>query len=93
MILSKGDHLKISSAEFQAKVSGSEEGPSSLEDMERSHIMGVLQLTRGKINGKDGAASILKLHPSTLRFRIKKLGLVIEKSPSQFAKTGLNPMK
>ena len=83
VILSKGDHLKISSAEFQTKVPGLEEGPSSLEDMERSHIMGVLQLTRGKINGKDGAAIILKLHPSTLRFRIKKLGIVIEKSLSQ----------
>jgi transcriptional regulator with GAF, ATPase, and Fis domain len=43
--------------------------------MERDHILKVLQETRWKINGKGGAASILKLHPSTLRSRIKKLGI------------------
>ena len=42
---------------------------------EREHILRVLQETGWKIEGPSGAASILKLHPSTLRFRIKKLGI------------------
>lgn len=83
VILSKGPILKIPTTEFQTNVPGLEENPSSLEDMERRHILKILKLTQGKINGKDGAASILKLHPSTLRFKIKKLGLIIERSPSR----------
>jgi formate hydrogenlyase transcriptional activator len=46
-----------------------------LEAMEREHILKVLQKTRWKINGEGGAASLLGLHPSTLRFRIKKLNI------------------
>jgi transcriptional regulator with GAF, ATPase, and Fis domain len=50
----------------------------SLKDlaaMEREHILRVLSETGWKIEGAKGAASILNLHPSTLRFRIKKLGI------------------
>lgn len=49
---------------------------SSLKDLssvEREHIIKVLEKTNGKIEGPLGAAAILKLNPSTLRFRIKKL--------------------
>ncbi|MEN8752548.1 MAG: helix-turn-helix domain-containing protein, partial [Desulfobacterales bacterium] len=42
---------------------------------EREHILRVIQETGWRIDGPSGAAAILKLHPSTLRFRIKKLGL------------------
>ena len=48
---------------------------TALEDVEREHILRALEATRWRINGPKGAASILKLHPSTLRFRMKKLGL------------------
>jgi transcriptional regulator with GAF, ATPase, and Fis domain len=50
----------------------------SNEDMasvERSHIKEVLRKTEWKIDGPGGAASILGIHPSTLRFRMKKLGI------------------
>jgi transcriptional regulator with GAF, ATPase, and Fis domain len=56
----------------------SDETDTSLKDlaaMEREHILRVLQETGWKIEGTKGAASILNLHPSTLRFRIKKLGI------------------
>jgi len=46
-----------------------------LAAMEREHILKVLQRTRWKINGEGGAASLLGMNPSTLRFRIKKLGI------------------
>lgn len=42
---------------------------------ERNHIIDVLTLTNWKIEGQDGAAALLDVHPSTLRFKLKKLGL------------------
>jgi formate hydrogenlyase transcriptional activator len=42
---------------------------------EREHILKVLQETGWRIEGPSGAAVVLKLHPSTLRSRIKKLGI------------------
>ena len=47
-----------------------------LASIERNHILHVLRMTEWKIEGHGGAASILDLHPSTLRFRIKKLGIL-----------------
>ena len=47
----------------------------SLEEMEREYILSVLKAKNWKISGKDSAASILVMPPSTLRSRIKKLGL------------------
>ena len=49
--------------------------PRDLAAMEREHIVRVLRDTRWKIEGQKGAAKILNLHPSTLRSRIKKLGI------------------
>ncbi len=48
----------------------------SLDGAMRQHIEAVLQATHGKIQGKDGAAAILGIHPSTLRSRMDKLGVV-----------------
>jgi formate hydrogenlyase transcriptional activator len=54
-------------------------GPSSalktLEEVERAHILGVLQQTRGVIEGPSGAAKTLGMHPNTLRHRMEKLGI------------------
>jgi len=54
--------------------------PRELAAMEREHIARVLSETGWKIEGQKGAAKILNLNPSTLRSRIKKLGI---KRPSQ----------
>ena len=48
---------------------------STLDEAEREHILRALEATGWRINGPKGAAAMLKLHPSTLRFRMKKLGL------------------
>jgi len=53
---------------------------SSLESIERNHILQVLRQTQGVIEGPRGAAKILNLHPNTLRSRMKKLG--IERTPA-----------
>jgi transcriptional regulator with GAF, ATPase, and Fis domain len=50
-------------------------GGSALEDVERQHIVTVLQKAKWRIEGNDGAAKILNLEPSTLRSRMKKLGI------------------
>lgn len=48
---------------------------ASLEEIEKQHILRVLDSTGWLISGTDGAAAILKLHPNTLRSRMKKLGI------------------
>jgi formate hydrogenlyase transcriptional activator len=48
---------------------------ATLEEMERNHILAVLQQTRGVVDGPKGAARILNLHPNTLRHRMGKLGI------------------
>jgi transcriptional regulator with GAF, ATPase, and Fis domain len=45
------------------------------DEAERDHILRALEATGWRIEGPNGAAAMLKLHPSTLRFRMKKLGL------------------
>jgi formate hydrogenlyase transcriptional activator len=47
----------------------------ALEDIERHHIETVLAQTNWMIEGKRGAAKILNLNPSTLRSRMKNLGI------------------
>ncbi|WP_243630351.1 sigma-54 interaction domain-containing protein [Taibaiella soli] len=47
----------------------------SLEQMEREHIIAILQQCKGKIRGEDGAAAILNIPPTTLHSKMKKLGI------------------
>jgi formate hydrogenlyase transcriptional activator len=47
----------------------------SLEEIERRHICAVLERTRWTIEGPQGAARILDVNPSTIRSRMKKLGI------------------
>jgi PAS domain S-box-containing protein len=49
--------------------------PAALQDVERSHILAVLKQTRWRIDGPQGAARVLNMNPSTLRSRLKKLGI------------------
>ena len=46
-----------------------------LQDVERAHIAAMLDRCSWRINGKGNAAERLGMHPNTLRFRLKKLGL------------------
>jgi PAS domain S-box-containing protein len=48
---------------------------NSLESVERQHILAVLQQTNWVIEGPNGAAQQLDLHPSTLRYRMNKLSI------------------
>ena len=47
----------------------------TLEAVERQHILHVLEKTNGVVEGPNGAARVLDLHPNTLRGRMRKLGI------------------
>ncbi|MEX6689500.1 sigma 54-interacting transcriptional regulator [Danxiaibacter flavus] len=51
---------------------------STIEEVEKNHILKILEECNGRINGESGAANRLGLHPSTLRSRLKKLNIYRE---------------
>jgi len=54
------------------------EGPQdvkTLDNLERDHILQILQSTGWRIEGPKGAAGLLGLNPSTLRARMRKYGI------------------
>lgn len=70
MIVSEGRSLKV---ELQKAGIFSSPQPSTLEELERQHILDVLERTHWRISGKGGSAEILGLVPTTLHSRMKKL--------------------
>jgi formate hydrogenlyase transcriptional activator len=67
--------LPLGFADFPSEATppNSRKGFESLESIEKQHILKVLEATEWRISGPKGAANILKINPSTLRFRMKKL--------------------
>jgi PAS domain S-box-containing protein len=61
---------------------------TSLERIEKDHIVSIMDKCHWKINGDGGAAEMLGMHPNTLRSRMKKLGI----SRPQSAKSESNAM-
>ncbi len=51
------------------------ESLQTLEELERDHIVRVLEHTNWRVSGDKGAAKILGLNPTTLEARMKKLGI------------------
>ncbi|MCH7524389.1 MAG: sigma 54-interacting transcriptional regulator [Bacteroidetes bacterium] len=49
---------------------------TALVEVQRNHIIKILNETQWKIDGKEGAAVLLDIKPSTLRDRMKKFGIV-----------------
>jgi len=76
-ILSPGPVVEVEplGAGGEAPPAGAGDGASTLEEVERNHILRVLESTGGVIAGSRGAAAILGLKPSTLRSRMEKLGV------------------
>jgi transcriptional regulator with GAF, ATPase, and Fis domain len=75
VILSKGPYYCIPALKQTLSDQNAASDSTSLQENERNHILSILAMTRGKINGPKGAAEILKIHPNTLRSRMKKLGI------------------
>ena len=73
VITSPGPVLRLADRLEHGAADSGEGALKALSDMEREHILKVLEKTGGKIEGENGAAAVLGLNPSTLRSRIKKL--------------------
>jgi len=52
-----------------------DDGAYTLDEAERRHIVHTLKRCGWVVDGTDGAAKLLGVHPSTLRSRMKKLGI------------------
>ena len=60
----------------EAKTIPDEKSGSLLfDDVVSKHILSVLKMTGGKVNGEKGAAELLGLNPSTLRQKMRKLNI------------------
>ena len=76
MIASTGDTLQLDEPLRFGSAGASFVAPSeNLDAVQRMHIETVLQRCGWKINGRGNAAERLGVHPNTLRFRMKKLGV------------------
>jgi formate hydrogenlyase transcriptional activator len=75
LIHSPGDSLRLPDWNPETRTVDAHEG-STLRSVERAHIQEVLRECGWKINGFGNAADRLGLHPNTLRFRMKKLGII-----------------
>jgi DNA-binding NtrC family response regulator len=75
MIHSSGTTLRLDETQRLADAVGRPAGSETLEAVERCHIEEALRKSGWRINGTGNAAEMLGLHPNTLRFRMKKLGV------------------
>jgi formate hydrogenlyase transcriptional activator len=73
MIVSPGKTLEVRAPTLSVAEGFKE--VRSLQDVERQHILRVLEQTGWRVAGKNGAAKILGLKPTTLEARMKKLGI------------------
>lgn len=77
-----GDHSHFCSPAIETSLFKIPDTTSAVshEENERSHIVRMLDACNWKVAGKNGAASLLDLHPNTLRYRMKKLGIHIRRN-------------
>jgi formate hydrogenlyase transcriptional activator len=77
VILSPGPVLRLSRWDLRSRIAPSQntDRHQTLEEVERDHILKILQETKWVLSGLSGAAARLGLNRSTLYFRMKKLGI------------------
>jgi len=80
LILSAGSSLRLDES-FAALPPRREVPGEHLADAERAHLLLVLDRCGWKIEGPDNGAERLGMRPSTLRARLRKLGVVRPRSP------------
>jgi transcriptional regulator with GAF, ATPase, and Fis domain len=75
VINTQGSVLRLAEKIDDARTPGRNFDPLSISEVEREHILKVLERTKWRIEGHKGAATFLGLNPSTLRSRMQKLGI------------------
>ena len=75
LILSSDDQFRVPELSVNLKPIAKSQSGITLREAEREHILWALEQTHWKIRGTGGAAELLDIHYSTLRSRMKKLGI------------------
>jgi DNA-binding NtrC family response regulator len=75
-------HCSSSPDEIKNSLSGTQMAYQRLDRMIAGHIVKALKMAGGQVGGKGGAAELLGVNPSTLRKKMKKLGIPFGKSAS-----------
>jgi DNA-binding NtrC family response regulator len=89
LILSAGATLRVEDLAGGIRLPHADAAPQpasplrTLDDVERQHIRWVLERCGWRVNGEGNAADVLGLHPNTLRFRMKKLGISRPRLPAR----------
>src|SRR5512139_3827523 len=78
MIVSQGTTLEVRPP--TPVVADRSNDSRNLQEVERRHILSVLEETGWRVAGKAGGAEVLGLKPTTLEARMKKLGIHRPKS-------------
>ncbi len=68
---------------------GQQDRHLTLDEVNAMHIKATLKFTGGKIHGPGGAAELLGINPSTLRFKMSKLGIPFKKQGRKLAHISL----
>jgi len=76
LIHSTGDTLVLVPDDLEEVETTAVTDATSLSSIERAHIEKILRECGWRINGAGNTAERLGMHPNTLRFRMKKLGIV-----------------
>jgi transcriptional regulator with GAF, ATPase, and Fis domain len=70
-----GPAARVPSVADSPAAAGPPQPVAPLDAAVRSHIESALRSTRGRIEGPNGIAALLKINPHTLRARMRKLGI------------------
>ncbi|HEY0469518.1 MAG TPA: helix-turn-helix domain-containing protein, partial [Polyangiaceae bacterium] len=81
VILARGTTLEVPALSSAARPDSVALRVDDLATINKAHILGVLEATRGVVAGPDGAAARLGIKRSTLNYRMKKLGIIREPGP------------
>ena len=75
LILSQGAYMDLGGWLPRPGTAPREGETQTLEEVEREHILVVLEETGWRVSGESGAARLLGMKPTTLEARMKKLGI------------------
>jgi DNA-binding NtrC family response regulator len=86
IIMSKGERLRLELAMGAAKSRASDvttdepfgddlRTDAEMRELEKTNLLVALRMAKGRISGDGGAADLLGLKPSTLAYRMRRIGI------------------
>ena len=75
VIITRGKRLEVGNWLPRREVLAEMSGVATLAEVERSHILRVLESTHWRVSGEKGAAKVLGMNPQTLFSKMRKLGI------------------